>query len=244
MHVVNLTSVDSYKTAAVPPTYSHSGIIADSGATDTLFRVADLHHLHNVTQGGGLHVALPNGQIITSVATGELHLSDRIAPIEAHVFGNDDLNRTLIAVADICATGCNTTLTQNDITVSHNGEIVVHSMKAPTDKLWPITLPSQRATATQPHTANNVVTHQHNADYVAFVHASLCSPPVESLAKALRAGFLSNLPRLTPKMLTDNMPMSIATAKGHLNRNRQSQRHRVSVRPPHEAQQGGGPKIS
>ena len=172
-------------------------------------------------------MALPNGSVITSVATGELHLHDRVAPIAAHVFNDTDLNRTLVSVADICAAGCTTTLTNNDITISHAGEIVARDTKAPTDKLWPITLPIK--TTAVPRAAHNVVTHQHNADYVAFTHAAMCSPPVESFGKALRAGFFGNLPRITARMLSDNPPASIATAKGHLNRNRQSQRHRVRV---------------
>jgi hypothetical protein len=77
-----------------------------------------------------------------------------------------------------------------------------------------------------------VVTHQHDTDYVAFIHAALCSPSVQSLGDALRLGFLGNLPRLTNKMLTNNAPASLATAKGHLNRNRQSQRNKPSADRP------------
>ncbi len=184
-------------------------------------------------------MSLPNGDIITSVATGELHLSDAIEPITAHVFPDNVLNRTLLSVADICASGCTTTFTNTDMIVTHNGTTVLHNTKAPMDKLWPISLPpglpvGHRAADNNTSGIHNVVRHQHIADFVAYAHASLCSPSLESLAKALRAGFLGNFPRLTSKMLADNQPASMATAKGHLNRNRQSQRHRA--RAPSTAQ--------
>lgn len=175
-------------------------------------------------------MTMPNGSTITSVATGNLHLSTDLAPIKAHIFDNNDLNRTLIAVADICDTGCETTLTNTGITITRNGVTVLHASKDKADRLWPL-LPPGLQTTPKRQSAHNIVRHQHNADFVAYAHASFCSPSVESLEKALRAGYLGNFPRLTAKMLSDNPPVSMATAKGHLNRNRQSQRHRVALPP-------------
>jgi len=65
--------------------------------------------------------------------------------------------------------------------------------------------------------------HELNADYVNFCHAMLGSPPVSSLLKAFRRGYLSSLPRLTATMVAANPPVSIATARGHLDLTRQGQ---------------------
>jgi len=41
------------------------------------------------------------------------------------------------------------------------------------------------------------------------------------MLRALKAGFLSEYGRITAKMFSDNMPNSVATAKGHLDQTRQ-----------------------
>ena len=79
-----------------------------------------------------------------------------------------------------------------------------------------LSLASHAGTAT----ADHVINHQHNADLVAFYHATLGSPPIASLIKALSRGYLRTLPRLTAKLASSNKPVSIATAKGHLDMTR------------------------
>ena len=64
-------------------------------------------------------------------------------------------------------------------------------------------------------------------DHVAFLHAAMGSPAVSTLEEAVRRGFVT-LPGLTVASLTRWAPRSTATAKGHLDRNRQGQR---STRP-------------
>jgi hypothetical protein len=72
--------------------------------------------------------------------------------------------------------------------------------------------------------ANHVVTHQINAEKVAFWHAVLGSPTLATFLKALQRGYLHNIPDITAKMVQANLPVSVATARGHLDLNRQGTR--------------------
>jgi hypothetical protein len=194
--------------------------IHDAGATNTLFRQSDSHLLTNTKAGGGQNVGLPNGDVITSKATGTL----LTAPVstEVHVFSDDDLQRSLIATADFCNKGCTAIFTSTSATIIHDatGKIISRSTKEPEARLWPFDLPAQIPTIS----SNNVVRHEINADFVAYSHASFCSPCDRTMSDALRKGFLGNFPRLTPKMFDSEKPNAEATAKGHLKQTKQKSR--------------------
>ena len=111
-----------------------------------------------------------------------------------------------------------------------SGIIVASSTKLPTDKLWP------SFNFGHTPTANIMVRHEINADFVEYTHASFGSPPDSSMLRALKAGYLVNVDRITAKMFSDNMPNSIATAKGHLDQTRQgsqstSKRRKSPIKP-------------
>ncbi len=54
------------------------------------------------------------------------------------------------------------------------------------------------------------------ANSIKFAHQSLCSPPISTLLKAIRRGFLKRCPNLTAKGVTRYLNPSPATAKGHM----------------------------
>jgi hypothetical protein len=58
-------------------------------------------------------------------------------------------------------------------------------------------------------------------EYVKYYHAVLGSPPESTIEKCCSKGYFGNLPRLTPKMIRQNPPNSVATSDGHLNLMRQ-----------------------
>jgi hypothetical protein len=76
--------------------------------------------------------------------------------------------------------------------------------KALNEKLWPVTvLPVQHhhVDSIPPNFTNNSVGHlirrQLNAEFVSFCHAALGSPPISTLTKAIRLGYLDIWPELT-----------------------------------------------
>jgi len=166
-----------------------------------------------------------------------------LSAIPVHVFDDDSLHRSLLSVADYCNQGCQATFTSTGVTISHGNDIIAAGRKAPNAKLWTISLPSTidfnsnsittdnivpvsalYTGSSEPmpmHTVSNVIHHQLNADYVKFCHASFGSPPVSTFVDAIRQGYLGNFPKLTVKMVTANLPITVATSLGHLDLKRQ-----------------------
>jgi hypothetical protein len=71
-------------------------------------------------------------------------------------------------------------------------------------------------------------TRQTASEYVQFVHASLGFPAPTTFMNAVQKRFITGpnqYTRLTPKLVTKNMPNSMATARGHLDRTRMSKHH-------------------
>jgi hypothetical protein len=67
------------------------------------------------------------------------------------------------------------------------------------------------------------------ADLVAFSHATLFSPPIKTLAEALRKEFIIGFPGLTKESLAKYPPQSMATIKGHLDQSRKNQKRKKST---------------
>ncbi len=229
MRQYNLTNITSQPPAGPnpnhqQPTTTHPPPIGDCGATDTLIREADMHLLSVVvTGGGGLTVGLPNGAVIRSTGTGQLAVhSNKFPSVPAHIFPDNVLDRSLISIADYCNRGCVATSTATDLFITHNGHMAMHGSKEPKEKLWPLLTDFHVGSTI--NTAHAAIAHQHNAEFVLFCYAALCSPPVTTLVKALQRGYLRTLPRLPAQMVSAYPPVTMATARGHLDLNRQEQR--------------------
>ena len=201
---------------------SISNIIHDCGATDTLFRNSDAHLLTGPNTAGTLCVGLPNGEVIRSHSSANFDAPNFSTKV--HIFPDKLLNRSLMATADFCNNGCTAIFNSTSATIIHDetGQIISRSLKDPQARLWPF----DPSSVSPKFLANNVVRHEINADFVAYCHASFCSPPDSSMYEALRKGFLGNYPRLTAKMFRSNMPNSPSTAKGHLKQRRQTSKNK------------------
>ncbi len=70
-------------------------------------------------------------------------------------------------------------------------DIVLHGEKLPHEKLWPLPIKSCTTASVLPST-NHVISHQHNADFVAFDHATLGSPPDSVAAQGTVAGIFTH----------------------------------------------------
>ena len=86
--------------------------------------------LHSVTPQGGLTVALPNGTVIKSTATGT---KEGITPITAHILPNNTLDCSLLSLIDYTDRDGIVTLTSSDITITHDESTVLHALKTPAD---------------------------------------------------------------------------------------------------------------
>ena len=62
---------------------------------------------------------------------------------------------------------------------------------------------------------------QTHMQLVTYLHACCFSPVKSTFKKAITKGFLKTFPGLTPQLVDKYLPPSVATAKGHLNQERQ-----------------------
>ena len=220
------STTTTYNSQSNPPAPCTVTVCADSGCTDTLFRLSDAHALHNITQGGGLPVRLPNGSIITSVATGLLNTP----PIstDVHIFPDEHLGKSLLSVADWTNNGCTVTFTALGVTVTHDAtdRIIKQASKEPTARLWDLTFGLNL-----PATCANVINHQTNADFVNYAYASFGSPPTSTFQHCVAEGYLRTYPGLTTAIVNKNLPHTPATSKGHLDRSRAGQRSTKPIDP-------------
>ena len=115
------------------------------------------------------------------------------------------------------------TLKKNVVDNIDKLDISATHVKDYTDKLCTVT-PATHTDNDNIPTANNVIHHEINANYVGWMHATLGSPPISSLIKAIHRGALRNIPRLTTKIVRQNPPHTRATAMGHLDNTRANQR--------------------
>ena len=184
-----------------------SSLCADTGSTHTLLRTSDAPYVD--LGEPTFHVLLPNGNTIESVGTCMLHIPNLPRAIFAHVFSDNLLNTSLLSIAQLCELGCIATFTSTTVTVTNDNLTVLCGTKIPTSNLWTIPLPKHIDLI--PFSAATLALST-DADSVRFTHASLGSPSLSSLAKAVRSGYSHSYPRLLSTILSAHPPLSIATA--------------------------------
>lgn len=141
------------------------------------------------------------------------------------MFPDDTLQVNLLSFSNLCNADCVITLNKTNVSISFHDELIFHGSKRANDNLLLIDLNRlQDGPLQQPPTpalANLAVKLDTDAEFIAFVHASFGSPPIATFLSAARAGWLDSYPRLTASMIASNPPISVATAKGHLDQTRQ-----------------------
>jgi hypothetical protein len=118
-----------------------------------------------------------------------------------------------------CDAGYNILLEANTLSVLDAVEAILTGSRDHSTGMWHITLPSASTTHMSHH-----VGKQSTADLVAFAHATLFSPSLSTLEKALNNGYLTNFPGLNDQSLRKFPPASVPMAKGHLDQTHKNRR--------------------
>jgi hypothetical protein len=142
----------------------------------------------------------------------------RPAARKAHIVPALD-NCSLLSLGQLCDAGYTILLEADTLSVLDDGSAILTGGRDHSTGMWNIALP----TASLTHLSNHIG-KQSTADMVAFAHATLFSPALATLEKALHLGFLTNFPGLTTQSLRKFPPASVPTAKGHLDQTRMNQR--------------------
>ena len=190
---------------------------ADTGSDSILLRhsdaIAATLDIHPTRHP--LKVRFPDGQTARSIGITDVALPSTAVPLPAHIFADDTLRQSLFGIADITNLDYDATFRKDGLYLYHGTELVHCSPKSADETSW--TLPIERPSV---H-ANSVLSLPSDRKFVQFTYASFGSPAISTYKRAIRKGYLSTIPRLTPALFGKHTPNSVATAMGHLDRRRQ-----------------------
>jgi hypothetical protein len=143
----------------------------------------------------GVQVRIPDGTTMQATHTTQLDIpSLPIAATTAHILPK--LSHNLISIGQLCDHGCTATFTQQNLTIKHNTNTILHGQRDTKTGLW--TLPSLSTTGSNnnkpqliTHTANNVYDISIKSDLVKYLHRCCFSPTTATWTAAIKHGFLS-----------------------------------------------------
>ena len=165
-------------------------------------------------------------------STHQAHIPLKLLSIQANhaeIFPN--LHSSLISIGKLCDNECIVTFDKHKLIVSKNKDIIIEGYQEPTNRLWrfPLRHPYQnnkQANILEPHLCNHSrpMAPRHprayrptSQQYLAiFYHQILCCPTKRTLLQEIKDESLSTLPGLTEKLISEYLPESEITAKGHL----------------------------
>ena len=213
--------------------------IADSGATQIF--VMEGTPVRNKRQMTWLlKVALADDRIVTSTHMCDITKDSLPVTLTGHII--PDLSITLLfGIRVLREARWDVTFTRKECIVRYNSNIILRGAKDPTTDLWTLPLGSQVMTSqfntgklpsaapvianAHAHLALEIAFFAHTvrtkANSIRFAHQSLCSPPISSLLKAVKRGYLKGCPNLSAHGVIKYLNPRPATAKGHMKQPRQ-----------------------
>jgi hypothetical protein len=196
--------------------------IADTGCTGHFLQIDDHAH-HRQPTTNGIIVQMPNHSRIQATHTCQINIPDLPSKAcEAHLFPN--LAHALLSIGLLCDHGCTAIFDKQHVKISYQNAIILKGYRDPDTNLWKVPLqPTAQPDPTWilPHTKHRANSAYHTStqtDLITYLHAACGSPVPSTWMKAIRNGHFATWPGLTAKLVKDKLPKSIATVKGHLNR--------------------------
>ena len=229
-------SVETASSALSNPSVSQEPVLAnaDSGATGTYLRLADIKVLRDVKISSPTHqitVAVAEGTLIRSTHYGFLDVPGHGAMI-AHIF--PQLSGSLLSISQLVNLGLHASYCSNFVTFFDRDEkAVVQGNRDLRTGLWMVDLRSlSTATASGTHqSASAAIKLDSATDFVNFWHAAFGSPAVSTFTSAIDNAFI-RVPGLTATKVRRHPPNSVATAYGHLHATRQGIRSTKKMSKP------------
>jgi hypothetical protein len=201
-------------------TFNSLPCVADSGATGHFFETTKQHHYLPTTipyknvqpTTNGIRVLLPDSSTLQSTHTAELDLP--LLPLAArktNLFPHL-ASGSLLSIGQLCDHGCTAHFTKNKLYIFYERKLIMQGTRQP-NKLWTMDpVPSSPT-----HIANAAIDTPTIAERIRFYHASLFSPTLDTLCKAIDSNYLTTFPGFTSTQVRKHPPRSLATYKGHLN---------------------------
>jgi len=224
--------------------------IADTGAT-SIFIMEGVDVDNKRLSKKPLKINLPDGNIVHSTHRCDIEIPGLPKILVGHIVPHLAI-ASLIGIRPLCKAGCTVTFDDMKCEVTYNGTVILRGVKDPSTDLWTLPIPRKRVGTTPgdnllprpgpckgraPHLSEHpaLVCFAHSiktrANAVKFTHQSLCNPPISTLLKATRRGFLKGCPNLSEELINKYLNRSPATAKGHMKRPRHGIRSTRAKQP-------------
>ena len=184
-----------------------------------------------------MHAKLPDGSCIQSSHEDWIQLPP-LPPSALHADVFPKLQQSLISVSQLCDAGCTVIFKARQVTIHYNNAcILTGHCQAP--GLWMTKLnqpleQTQQQQQQQPpcnstvYSTNNIYAAT-TVEQVRFLHGAAFSPTLSTWLEAINNGHFATWPGITASNVKKYLPLSIATAKGHLDQSRKNQRSTKST---------------
>ena len=181
----------------------------------------------------------PDMTPLVATQKGQLPLSPHLSKKAKETAIFKDLNSaSLISFGQLCDDDCQVLLDKHECRVTKENKLIMHGRRNKNDGLWDIPIgntPVHRKASPPIQQSINIIIRKDKTklDLIRFLHASAFSPAKDTLIKAIKKHHFKSWPGLTVKLVRKSLPDSVATAKGHLNQERQGlQSTKTSKVPP------------
>ena len=169
----------------------------------------------------------PDMTILKATQKGQLPLGNQLSKKAKEAAVLKDLNSaSLISFGQLCDDDCQVLLDKYECRVTKNQKLIMQGWRNKNDGLWDIpigNLPLHRKDHPPIQQRINIIIRKDKTklDLIRFLHASAFSPVKDTLIKAIKKNHFKSWPGLTAKLVRKSLPDSVATAKGHMNQERQ-----------------------
>ena len=202
-------------------TDNHSTLIADTGCTHHFGHTKSNNIQDSTPTMTPISVRLPNGTHFDSTHIGRLNtlnVHERLPATATEIHQFPHIDNDLLSIGQLCDAGCMATFTKHHCSIDHNGHtLLTGSRNHTTNQLWHIDNQPQHA----PTPATNAAS-AHTKERILYAHAIFFSPVPATMLKALQHKYIHGIPGLSLHHFKANQPHTIATAKGHLDQERQN----------------------
>jgi hypothetical protein len=228
-------------TVNIVPTHG----IADTGAS-LIFIKDDAPALNKQPTTNPITVNLPDGRKVCSTHTCDVVVPGLPQPLTGHIVPNLAI-ALLFGIRPLCKARCGVWFYDKKCDVWYEGWIILTGYKNLSTDLWTLPFNAVPAvpipqTSTSPGTHPAIATFTHLVrtcmNAVKFTHQSLGNPPISTLLKAVRQGFVRGYPNISKQLILNYLNPSPAMAKGHMKRPQHRLRSTtpwISLLPPQEA---------
>jgi hypothetical protein len=205
--------------------------ITDLGATQIFIKEGTLI-INKRPTTCPLVVSLSDGSKVTSAHMCNIHINGCLGILTGHIIPELSI-ASLFGIAVLTKAGCKVHFDKSVCTVWHNNRIILKGGKDKATNIWMLPIGTNPSMSSHHNTVATPLmapininayaqyatmqiaffTHtvRTKANSIQFTHQSLCSPPISTLLKTIKRGFLKGCPNLSAAGVTRYLNPSPAT---------------------------------